>query len=274
MLNVTPDSFSDGGGLFADSALDLSRVEDTAQRMIAAGAAIIDVGGESTRPGAASVSADEELRRVMPVIERLIGLDTIVSIDTCKAPVARAALAAGCQMVNDVTGLADPAMLDVLADSSAAVCIMHMKGEPRTMQRDPSYEDVVSEVADYLADRVADCQRAGIDSERICVDPGFGFGKTIAHNMALLRNLDSVRPANLPLLVGLSRKTMIGTITGREVQERMPGSIAAAMLAVHGGANIVRVHDVGPTVDALKVLQAVASEGCPTEQSAQGVSES
>jgi len=272
VLNVTPDSFSDGGGLFLRDAPDLSLIEATAQRMVAAGAAIIDVGGESTRPGAAAVSVDEELRRVMPVVERLLGLDTIVSVDTCKPAVARAALAAGCHLINDVTGLAEPAMLDAVADSSAAVCIMHMQGEPRTMQSDPSYENVVSEVAAFFVERVMACRNAGIDMARICIDPGFGFGKTMAHNLELLRNLESVRMAELPLVVGLSRKSMLGAITGRQAHERMAASVAAALLAVQNGANIVRVHDVAPTVDALKVLQAFAPVGCMESWSTAGVS--
>ena len=272
VLNVTPDSFSDGGGLFLRDAPDLSLIEATAQRMVAAGAAIIDVGGESTRPGATAVSIDEELRRVIPVVERLLGLDTIVSVDTCKPAVAREALATGCHLINDVTGLAEPAMLDAVADSSAAVCIMHMQGEPRTMQSDPSYENVVSEVAAFLAERVIACRNAGIDTARICVDPGFGFGKTMAHNLELLRNLESVRTAELPLVVGLSRKSMLGAITGRQAHERMAASVAAALLAVQNGANIVRVHDVASTVDALKVLQAFAPVGCMESWSTAGVS--
>ena len=261
VLNITPDSFSDGGRLLDKGDPDLSRIEDTARRMMAAGAAIIDVGGESTRPGAPRVSADDELRRVMPVIECLLLLDTIVSLDTSKAVVAREALAMGCHLINDVSGLADAAMVDLLADTTAAVCIMHMRGKPRSMQQDPTYVNVVGEVADYLASRVADCRCAGIAEERICIDPGFGFGKTRSHNLALLRSLETLRPAELPLLVGLSRKSMIGAITGKEVHNRVSGSVAAALLAVQHGANIVRVHDVAPTVDALKILQAV--EGCP-----------
>jgi dihydropteroate synthase len=272
VLNVTPDSFSDGGGLFLRDAPDLSLIKDTAQHMVAVGAAIIDVGGESTRPGATAVSSDEELRRIMPVVELLLGLDTIVSVDTCKASVAREALAAGCHLINDVTGFADRAMLDVVADSSAAVCIMHMQGEPRTMQSDPSYENVVSEVAAILAERVMACRNAGIDAARICIDPGFGFGKTMAHNLELLRNLESVRTAQLPLVVGLSRKSMLGAITGRETHERTAASVAAALLAVQNGANIVRAHDVAPTVDALKVLQALDLAGCTESWSTAGVS--
>jgi len=262
VLNITPDSFADGGRLFAKGKPDLPRIEDTAQRMVAAGAAIIDVGGESTRPGAACVAAADELHRVMPVIECLLRLDTIVSVDTSKAVVAREALASGCHLINDVSGFADAAMVDLLAEGSAAVCIMHMRGNPRTMQHDPTYVDVVSEVADYLADRVARCRRAGIAEQRICLDPGFGFGKTQTHNLALLRNLESLRTTDLPLLVGLSRKSMIGAITGKDVNDRVSGSVTAAVMAVQHGANIVRVHDVGPTVDALEILQAVATADC------------
>lgn len=281
ILNITPDSFSDGGrfgfgaGLKvgrgtnatgrskADGAVDVGLVRAAAEEMLAAGADLLDIGGESTRPGAAPVEESAELRRVMPAIEALLDLDTILSVDTRKAGVARVALAAGVHMINDVTALKDPHMLDVLAGGSAAVCLMHMQGEPRTMQHQPSYDDVVVTVHDFLDARVARCVAAGIAHRRICIDPGFGFGKDLAHNLALLRGLEAVRVSGLPILVGLSRKRMIGDLTGRGPGERVVGSVAAALLAVERGASIVRVHDVAATVDALKVLDALGSSGTP-----------
>ena len=260
VLNITPDSFSDGGNLFSRGAVDLGGVVDVAQGMLEEGAAIIDVGGESTRPGAAPVSASEECRRVMPVIERLLELDTIVSVDTSKPEVARAALAMGSHMINDVCGLREQEMLESLGAGDAAVCIMHMRGEPRSMQDDPQYADVVGEVRDFLAERVSACHAAGIDAERLLVDPGIGFGKTLEHNLALLRNLSALKVAGLPLLVGVSRKRMIGTITGRDVTNRMVGSAVAAALVAQQGADIVRVHDVAATADALKMVQAWNAE--------------
>lgn len=257
VLNVTPDSFSDGGRFRSPAGVDLDAVRASAETMLAAGADIIDVGGESTRPGAVPVPLAEELDRVIPVVECLAGLDTIVSVDTRKPEVARAALAAGCHMINDVSGLAHPAMLAVLADSRAAVCIMHMRGEPGTMQDDPVYADVVGEVRGVLRERVDRARAAGIDDNRLCIDPGFGFGKTLAHNLALLGRLESLRVDDLPLLVGLSRKGMIGALTGRTVDERLAGSVTAAVLAAERGADIVRVHDVAATMDGLKVLEAV-----------------
>lgn len=279
ILNITPDSFSDGGRFGVGvghktgrraciagrsktaGTPDVGLVRAAAEEMLAAGADLLDIGGESTRPGAAPVEESAELRRVMPAIEALLDLDIILSVDTRKAGVARAALAAGVHMINDVTALDDAQMLDVLAGSSAAVCLMHMQGEPRTMQHRPSYDDVVATVHDFLDARVARCLAAGIALRRICIDPGFGFGKDLAHNLTLLRELEAVRVCGLPLLVGLSRKRMIGDLTGRNPGERVTGSVAAALLAVERGANIVRVHDVAATVDALKVLGAVGSRG-------------
>jgi len=259
VINVTPDSFSDGARFYsaARPAPELNRIVDVARAMLDDGADILDVGGESTRPGAAPVGADEEARRVMPVLERLLQLDTIVSLDTSKPALAARALEAGVQLINDVTGGRDPRMLEVVADSAAAFCAMHMLGEPRTMQQDPRYGDVVAEVREFLAQRAADCGRAGIGPERLLLDPGFGFGKSLEHNLALLRRLDAVRVDALPLLVGMSRKRMIGTITGRDVRGRAAGSAAAALLAVQRGADVVRVHDVAETVDALQMLAAV-----------------
>lgn len=257
VLNITPDSFSDGGRFRAAGRYDAGAIRAAAEVMVADGADLLDVGGESTRPGARPVSVSEEIDRVIPVLECLAGLDTIISVDTRKADVARAALAAGCHMINDVTGLADDAMLDVVAASDAGVCIMHMLGEPRTMQHNPDYADVVAEVRTSLAGKVVRARAAGIEDDRICTDPGFGFGKTLVHNLSLLGSLAALRIDDLPLLVGLSRKRMIGTLTGRPVTERMAGSVAAAVLAAERGADIVRVHDVAATVDGLRILEAV-----------------
>jgi dihydropteroate synthase len=252
VVNVTPDSFSDGG-LFADADAAVAR----ARELIAQGADIVDVGGESTRPGAAAVPLEEERRRVLPVIEALAGCGVPVSVDTRKPEIMREALAAGASMVNDVEALAAPGALEVVAESGAGVCLMHKKGDPRTMQLDPRYADVVLEVKEYLAARVAACERAGIARSRIAVDPGFGFGKTFEHNLALLRALGEFRGLGAALAVGLSRKSMLGRITGREVGERLAASLAAALAAVARGADIVRVHDVAATRDALAVWQAV-----------------
>lgn len=260
ILNVTPDSFSDGGRFAAGArAVDPGLVLSTAEEMVAAGAAIVDVGGESTRPGAQPVSEDDECRRVLPVVETLRRLDVIVSVDTAKAGVARRAIDLGCHIVNDVSGLADPAMLPLLARSDVGVVIMHMLGEPRSMQQDPHYEDVIREVAAYLSERVDRCLAGGIGPSRLCVDPGFGFGKTFAHNLLLLQGLGMVNNTPAALMVGLSRKRMIGELTGRPVSHRQAGSVAAAVLAVQRGADIVRVHDVAATVDALAVLRGVCS---------------
>jgi dihydropteroate synthase len=256
VINVTPDSFSDGGRLLSGGP-DLPRILDLAEAMIAEGAAILDVGGESTRPGAEAVGDDEECRRVLPVVERLLELDIIVSVDTSKPGVAARALALGVQLINDVTGGRDPAMLELLAGSDAGLCLMHMQGEPRSMQVAPSYHDVVAEVRDFLAARVAECRSAGIADERLLLDPGFGFGKTLSHNLTLLRHLGSLRIDALPILVGLSRKAMIGALTGRPLERRAVGSAVAAMLAAQRGADVVRVHDVAETADALKLLAAV-----------------
>lgn len=252
VVNVTPDSFSDGGA-FATARDAIARVE----HVVAEGAAIVDIGGESTRPGAASVSVSEELHRVMPVIERAVQLPVIVSVDTSRPEVIRAALAAGVHMVNDVRALTLPGALEAVAASDAAVCLMHMQGKPGDMQDHPRYDDVVGEVAAYLAARALACAEAGIARGRIAIDPGFGFGKTLVHNLELLRRLDVLVATRLPVLVGLSRKRMIGAITGRPVGERLAGSVTFAAIAVLRGACIVRAHDVAETVDALRVVAAV-----------------
>lgn len=252
IVNVTPDSFSDGGRFGSVEA-----AVRQARQLMDEGADILDIGGESTRPGAAPVAAAEELDRVLPVLERIADSPVPLSIDTYKPEVMVAALAAGASMVNDVKALREPGALDAVVRSDAAVCLMHMRGTPQTMQLDPKYGDVVGEVCAFLHDRIAACEAAGIDRERIVVDPGFGFGKTKAHNIDLLRHLEKVAALGLPVLAGLSRKSVLGTITARNVGERVPSSVAAALVAVYRGAAIVRVHDVGATRDALAVYGAI-----------------
>jgi dihydropteroate synthase len=252
ILNITPDSFADGGRHF-DHELALTH----ARRMQADGADIIDVGGESTRPGAAAVSERTEIARVIPVIEALAAEKFLVSVDTMKPGVMRAAIAAGAAMINDVRALQARGALEAVAASGCAVCLMHMQGKPRTMQSDPDYLEVVREVRDFLVGRALIAEGAGIARDRIAIDPGFGFGKTMAHNLALLRSLRVFAQTGYPVLAGLSRKATIGEITGRPVEDRMAGSVAAALNAVAHGAAIVRVHDVRETVDALNVWLAV-----------------
>jgi dihydropteroate synthase len=251
VINVTPDSFSDGG-----VHLDPDAAAAAARQMIEAGAALVDVGGESTRPGSAGVSAEEELARVVPVLERLGG-ELPVSIDTSKATVARAALERGAILVNDVTALrGDPELAGVVADSGAYLCLMHMQGEPRTMQQEPRYEDVAAEVAAFLEERLAFATSAGVAEERICLDPGIGFGKTVEHNLELVRRLDVLLALGRPVVVGFSRKSSLRTLTGSD--DLLAASVAAAVAAFERGATILRVHDVKPTVDALTVAAAVA----------------
>ena len=253
VLNVTPDSFSDGGRY---AGLDAAVAR--AERLVEEGAAIVDVGGESTRPGASPVSAEEEIRRVVPVIERLTSRIAVpVSVDTSKPEVMRAAVDAGAQMINDVRALRVPGALAAAAASGVAVCLMHMQGEPDSMQAAPSYEDVIADVRSFLDARVAVCLSAGIPRERICIDPGIGFGKLLEHNLALLAGLSRIGERSLPIVVGVSRKSLVGIITGRPPADRLAGSIAFAALAVTLGANIVRAHDVAATVDAVKVAAAL-----------------
>jgi dihydropteroate synthase len=253
ILNVTPDSFSDGGRF---AGLDAARRH--AEQMATDGAAVIDIGGESTRPGAEDVSESQELDRVIPVIEALReSIDLPISIDTSKATVMREAVAAGATMINDVLALQEPGALQAAAELGVPVCLMHMQGRPRTMQDNPQYDDVTLDVTAFLGNRAAECIEAGIASELIIIDPGFGFGKTHAQNVELLANLRQLQTLGLPVLVGLSRKSTLGELTGRDVDDRLPGSIAAAVVAVMNGAQIVRVHDVRETVDALKVVSAV-----------------
>jgi dihydropteroate synthase len=249
ILNVTPDSFSDGGR-FQSLEFAVSRAEE----MVADGAGMIDIGGESTRPGAPPVPVEEELRRVMPAIYALQGLGVPLSVDTLKPEVMRQAVLAGADLINDVNGFRAPGAIEAVADSNCGLCIMHMLATPATMQQAPVYQDVVGEVIDFLAKRVSALVAAGVAPSRICVDPGFGFGKTLAHNVALLRQIGRIeQELGLPVLAGLSRKSMIGAITGRPVEQRLAGSLAGALAAVAQGAAIVRVHDVAETVDALKV---------------------
>ena len=257
VLNVTPDSFSDGGRF-----VDVSAALDHAERMIEAGAAIIDVGGESTRPGAAPVAADEEIRRVIPIIEGLVSRGARVSVDTSKPEVIRAALSVGVHLINDVRALQSPGALEASAAGSAAICLMHMQGTPVSMQKAPAYQDVVIEVSDFLKARVEACVASGIDRNRLVVDPGFGFGKTLDHNLALLRGLPKIAAAiGLPILAGLSRKSMLSELTGRPVHERLAGSLALAFAALEGGARIIRCHDVAETSDVVKVWAAVRGRG-------------
>ncbi len=252
ILNVTPDSFSDGGR-YQGLEFALSHAE----AMIRDGATMIDIGGESTRPGSPSVPVAEELARVMPALYALRTLDVALSVDTCKPEVMREAIIAGADMINDINGFHAPGAIEAVRDSDCGLCLMHMQATPQTMQQAPRYVDVVQEVIDFLAARVESMVGEGIARERICIDPGFGFGKTVEHNYALLRNLARIRDeVGLPVLAGLSRKSMIGAIVNRPVEQRVAGSVAGALAAVAHGARIVRVHDVADTVDALKVWHA------------------
>jgi dihydropteroate synthase len=249
VVNVTPDSFSDGGRY-----LDANAAIAHARAMIDEGVDLVDVGGESTRPGAAPVSEAEELARILPVVTEL--RDFPVSVDTRRPNVMRAALAAGACMINDIEALTAPGALDAVAARDCAVCLMHKKGDPPTMQVSPTYTDVVAEVRDYLAARIAACEAAGIARDRIAVDPGFGFGKTIEHNLTLLKRLPELSLLGVPLIAGWSRKSSLGRITGRDTGERLAGSLAAALLALLGGARILRVHDVKETRDVVLVWEA------------------
>lgn len=255
VVNVTPDSFYDGGR-YADAGAAI----DHARRLAAEGADLLDIGGESTRPGSTGVEAEEELRRLLPVLDSLVALGVPVSVDTTKPEVMRVAIEHGAAMINDVTALAAPGALESVAGSEAGVCLMHMQGEPRTMQVAPTYQDVVGEVGGFLAVRAAACVAAGVAPDRIVIDPGFGFGKTPEHNLELLRQLDRIAALGYPVLAGWSRKSTLGRITGRPAEERLAASLAAALIAVQRGARIVRVHDVAATRDALAVLAAVQRE--------------
>ncbi|MES9941760.1 MAG: dihydropteroate synthase [Candidatus Thiodiazotropha sp. 6PLUC2] len=256
ILNLTPDSFSDGGRFVArDVALAHAR------QMVDDGAAIIDVGGESTRPGAQSVSVDEEMDRVIPLIEALAGEVSVpISVDTSKPQVMGEAVSAGAGMINDVMALREPGALSAAAECGVPVCLMHMQGEPRTMQQSPEYGDVVAEVREFLKKRIDACEAAGIAHDNLVIDPGFGFGKTLSHNLELLNKLEQLEDLELPLLVGISRKSMIGTILGdRPIEERLYGSLGAAVVVALKGGAILRVHDVRATVDALAVVSAISA---------------
>ena len=254
ILNVTPDSFSDGGR-FQSLEFAVSRAEE----MISESVDMIDIGGESTRPGSPPVALDEELRRVIPAVYALRDLGKPLSVDTYKPDVMREAILAGADMINDINAFRAPGALDAVVDSDCGLCVMHMQRSPETMQQNPEYTDVVMDVISFLRERIDAMVGAGIERNRICVDPGFGFGKTVEHNFALLRNIGKIQQElGLPVLAGLSRKSMIGTVTGKPLEQRMAGSLAGALAAVAHGARIVRVHDVAETVDAVKVWQAAA----------------
>ncbi len=255
ILNVTPDSFSDGGRY---SQFDLARKH--ADEMIAAGVDFIDIGGESTRPGAAEVSVDEELSRVLPMVEYIANNSNVwISVDTSKAAVMTASVALGAHLINDVRSLTEPGALQAAVAAQVPVCIMHMQGQPKTMQQAPAYDNVLDEVFNFCKTRTDECVAAGLSKEQILLDPGFGFGKTLAHNYRLLAELNRFHELSQPLLIGLSRKSMIGNLLNRPVTERLAGSLAGAMIAAQQGAHIIRVHDVNETFDVLKVLAATAA---------------
>lgn len=253
ILNVTPDSFSDGG-----SYCQLDSAVKQAKTLLNQGAKIIDIGGESTRPGAPDVSLEDELERVIPLVKALrASSDCIISIDTSKSEVMRQAIIAGADIINDVRALQEPGAIEVLAQyPEVAICLMHMQGQPRTMQSNPHYDDLFADINEFFAERLAVCEQAGIQSERIILDPGFGFGKTLAHNYQILNKFDVFNQFKLPVLAGLSRKSMIGNLLNRDTNERLAGSLAGALIAAQNGAKIIRVHDVQETVDVLSVWQA------------------
>jgi dihydropteroate synthase len=258
ILNTTPDSFSDGAQLARAGserfAVDVDLALARAEAMLGEGAVFVDIGGESTRPGAEPVSVGEELNRVIPVVEAIQrNLDICISVDTSNPTVMREAVAAGAELINDVRALTRDDALQAAAASKAAICLMHMQGQPQTMQQNVSYSDVVAEVRDTLQQRIKACLDAGIENNRLLVDPGFGFGKTVQHNFQLLKQLPSLQSLGLPLLVGMSRKSMIGAATGRDLDQRLAGSVAAASLALHNGAHVIRSHDVAATMDAIRV---------------------
>lgn len=264
ILNVTPDSFYDGGKFFSGDGIsvDLDAAVRRAEVMQQEGASIIDIGGESTRPGAGKVSLDEELDRVMPVVEAIYArIDVAISIDTYKPALMRAAVGAGASMINDIYALRQDGALEAAAELEIAVCLMHMQGEPGTMQDNPDYEELTGDILAFLSNRIAACQSAGIEADKIVIDPGFGFGKTHEHNVRLLARLRQFQILETPLLVGLSRKRTLGYLTGRGAGDRLAAGIAAAIMAVERGANIVRTHDVQATVDALKFAHAVMLSG-------------
>jgi len=258
ILNTTPDSFSDGGNLYQNNHLSLDKVLARAEAMVKDGAGILDVGGESTRPGASPVGVAEEMDRVVPVVEAIsAALDVVVSVDTSSPAVIVAAAEAGAGLINDVRALQKPGALLAAASTNLPVCLMHMQGAPGSMQAAPNYAGVLSEVSEFLQRRVRACNEAGISADRIILDPGFGFGKTLEHNLELFRHLNTFVSTGMPLLVGVSRKSMIGNVLGRDVDQRMAGSLALALLSVQAGASILRVHDVAETYDVIRMHNAV-----------------
>lgn len=258
ILNTTPDSFSDGGSYYQGGNLDLDIALRRAAQMCEEGATLIDIGGESTRPGADPVTEQQELDRVVPMVEAISQrLDVVISVDTSTAAVMRESAAAGAGLINDVRALTRDGALEAAAATELPVCVMHMQGEPGTMQAQPEYGDVVGEVREYLMQRTAACIAAGIPQNQVVLDPGFGFGKNDEHNLELLRHLAELAPADVPLLVGMSRKSMVGRLLNRDVDQRLPGSLALAMLSAQRGAHIIRVHDVAATVDVLRMQQLV-----------------
>ena len=262
VLNLTPDSFSDGGRFINDSgSVDIDRALKASEAMVDDGASIIDIGGESTRPGAAEVSDQEQMDRVAAVVEQIASrVDVIISVDTSSPELMAESARLGVGMINDIRSLANPGALAVAASSGLAICMMHMQGQPSDMQNQPVYTDIVQEVVGFFKQRILNFIDAGIEKNNILIDPGFGFGKALAHNVQLLKELERFKSLHLPLLVGISRKAMIGQLTGRPVQGRVHGSVTAAMLAIQGGANIVRVHDVAATRDMIKMHLAIAGE--------------
>lgn len=261
ILNVTPDSFSDGGTLYSDDRPRLDKILRRAEEMVAHGATILDVGGESTRPGAVAVSVQEELDRVLPVVERIsAGMDVIVSVDTSTPELMLEAEAIGAGLINDVRALGREGAMEAAAKTQLPICLMHMQGDPTSMQEKPEYLDVLDEVALFLEQRVAACQYAGIAKQRLILDPGFGFGKTVEHNLRLMNNIAKLKMWGLPVLVGASRKSMIGAVLNRPVNQRLAGSLATVALSVMQGASIIRVHDVAETMDVVKMTRAVMAE--------------
>ena len=262
ILNVTPDSFSDGGHLYQHSSLSIDKALQHAEQMVNEGASIIDIGGESTRPGAAEVSVQEEMDRVLPVLELIRAeLDVVVSIDTSSPKLISESAKLGAGLINDVRALGRDGALEAAAKTDLPICLMHMQGSPATMQRQPEYADVVSEVMDFLDQQLNRCMAAGIEKERLMVDPGFGFGKTLQHNLQLLNRLDKLLDLGVPVLSGTSRKTMVGQVLNRESDQRLFGSLATVALAVERGARVIRVHDVLATVDMVRMTEAVLKEG-------------
>ena len=258
IINVTPDSFSDGATLYRGSNLDIERAMTRAREMVASGAAILDIGGESTRPGASPVSVNEEMDRVLPLVARIAAeLETVISVDTSTPVLMREAANAGAGLLNDVRALTREGALEAAAAADLPICLMHMQGEPGNMQVAPHYDDVVEDVCEYLQSRIASCERQGIARNRLLLDPGFGFGKSVTHNLKLLRELPRLAAIGLPLVVSLSRKSLIGKLLGREVGQRLPASLALAVLAAERGAAVIRTHDVAATVDAVSMLMAL-----------------